>query len=254
MKPRPIVAGNWKLNKGPAEARAFGEALAGRLGDVPRSKVDVIVAPPFVSLPALKPQGFFSGAQDVYWEDKGAFTGEVSPAMLKEIGVDYCIVGHSERRQLFGETDRTVNLKVSALLAKGIRPILCVGEKLEERKAGIMYNVVRFQLSAGLFDVSIKNPEDIVVAYEPVWAIGTGNVATPQQAEDMHEVIRQSLEKRFGIDDGGRIRILYGGSVNGDNIEGLMDKDQINGALVGGVSLDLDKFISIINLIAKREK
>ncbi len=254
VKPRPLIAGNWKLNKGPAEARAFGDALAARLGGIPGGKVDIVVAPPFVSLPALTARGFFTGAQDVYWEDKGAFTGEVSAAMLRELGVEYCIVGHSERRQFFGETDRTVNLKAASLLAKGIRPVLCVGERAEERKAGIMFNVVQFQLNAGLFDIGIKDPGDIVIAYEPVWAIGTGNVATPQQAEDMHEEIRRFLEKRFGVDTGCRIRILYGGSVNENNIEGLMDMDHINGALIGGVSLDLDKFLSIINLIVKREK
>ena len=143
---------------------------------------------------------------------------------------------------------------VPALLKKKLRPIICIGERTEDRKAGVMYNVARFQLAAALFDVEIRDPGDIVVAYEPVWAIGTGNVATPQQAEDMHEVIRQSLEKHFGIDTGSRVRILYGGSVNEDNIEGLIDKDQINGALIGGVSLDLDKFLSIINSIEKRER
>ncbi len=253
MKPRFVVAGNWKLNKGPAETEAFSAALSERITPALAGKLDIVVAPPFVSLPALKAQGFSIGAQDVYWEDRGAFTGEVSAPMLKELGVTYCIVGHSERRLYFHETDRTVNLKACALLRHGIRPIVCVGERTEERKAGIMYNVIRFQLSAALFDVAIKDPADIVVAYEPVWAIGTGNVATPQQAEDMHEVIRQTLEKLFGMDTGDRIRILYGGSVNEENIRGLADKDQINGALIGGVSLDLEKFLSIINLIAKKE-
>ena len=254
VKPKYIIAGNWKLNKGPAEAKAFSGALSKHLAGASLKNTEVVIAPPFVSLPALVADGFSIGAQDVYWEDKGAFTGEVSVAMLKELGVEYCIVGHSERRQFFHETDRTVNLKVSALLKKNIRPIICIGERLEDRKAGVMYNVVRFQLAAALFDVEIRDPGDIVLAYEPVWAIGTGNVATPQQAEDMHEVIRQSLEKHFGIDTGCRIRILYGGSVNEDNIEGLIDKDQINGALIGGVSLDLDKFLSIINHIEKRER
>jgi triosephosphate isomerase len=254
VKPKYIVAGNWKLNKGPAEARAFSEGLSKHLRSAPVKNVDVIIAPPFVSLSALKADGFFIGAQDVYWEDKGAFTGEVSAAMLKELGAAYCIVGHSERRLYFHETDRAVNLKTAALLKNRIRPIVCVGERSEERKAGQMYNVVRFQLSAALFDVQIENPDDIAVAYEPVWAIGTGNVATPQQAEDMHEIIRQSLEKRFGIDIAGKIRILYGGSVNEVNIAGLIDKEQINGALIGGVSLDLDKFLSIINSISQRER
>ncbi len=254
MKPKYIVAGNWKLNKGPAEARSFSEGLSKHLGNAPVKNVDIIIAPPFVSLSALKADGFFIGAQDVYWEDKGAFTGEVSAAMLKELGAAYCIVGHSERRMYFHETDRTVNLKTAALLKNRIRPIVCVGERSEERKAGQMYNVVRFQLSAALFDVQIENPDDLAVAYEPVWAIGTGNVATPQQAEDMHEIIRQSLEKRFGIDIAGKIRILYGGSVNDANIAGLIDKEQINGALIGGVSLDLDKFLSIINSISQRER
>ncbi len=253
-KPKYIIAGNWKLNKGPAEARAFSDGLSKYLGNASIKNVDVIIAPPFVSLSAVKADGFFISAQDVYWEDKGAFTGEISVPMLKELGVTYCIIGHSERRQYFNETDRMVNLKASALLRNKIRPILCVGERLEERKTGIMYNVVKFQLSAALFDLQIRDSDDLAIAYEPVWAIGTGNVATPQQAEDMHEIIRQSLEKHFGIGIGSRIRILYGGSVNTDNIAGLIEKDQIDGALIGGVSLDLDKFLSILNSISKRER
>lgn len=252
-KPKYIIAGNWKLNKGPSETKNFCEQLSFKLKDINLDSVEVVVAPPFVSLPSVKANGFYLCAQDVFWEENGAFTGEVSASMLKEIGVNYCIVGHSERRQFFFETDRTVNLKAIALLKNNIRSIICIGERLDERKAGLMYNVVKFQLSAALFDLQIKTPDDIVIAYEPVWAIGTGNVATPQQAEDMHEVIRKLLEKQFGVELGSKIRILYGGSVSPDNISGLIEKEQINGALIGGASLDLDKFISIIRKVSGKE-
>ncbi|MGC8580228.1 MAG: triose-phosphate isomerase [bacterium] len=253
LKPKYIIAGNWKLNKGPAEAKTFCETLSDRLKGISLTNVKVVVAPPFVSLTGIKPDGFSLCAQDVFWEDNGAFTGEVSASMLKEIGVEYCIIGHSERRQFFHEIDRTVNLKAIALLKNRIKPIICIGERFEERKTGLMYNVVKFQLASALFDIQIKDPDDIVIAYEPVWAIGTGNVATPQQAEDMHEVIRKSLEKQFGVEIGSKIRILYGGSVSPDNIAGLVEKEQINGALIGGASLDLDKFISIIKYVSKKE-
>lgn len=258
MKPKYIIAGNWKLNKSASEAGTFIRKLSEKLTNKMTERVNVVVAPPFTSLPSAflekRAQGLHIAAQDVYWEDRGAFTGEVSAPMLKELGVQYCIVGHSERRMYFNETDRTVNQKVCALLRNGIKPIICVGEKSEERKSGIMHNVVRFQLSAALFDAEIKDPDELAIAYEPVWAIGTGNVATPQQAEDMHETIRRSLGKHCGIDIGCNVRILYGGSVNTDNIAGLIAKDEINGALIGGVSLDLEKFLSIISYISEKEK
>lgn len=258
MKPKYIIAGNWKLNKGASEAGTFIKKLSEKLADKMSGHADVIVAPPFTSLPSAlsekKADGLYIAAQNVYWEDKGAFTGEISASMLKELGVQYCIVGHSERRLYFQETDRTVNLKTCALLRNGIKPIVCVGERSEDRKAGIMQNVVKFQLASALFDVEINDPDEMVVAYEPVWAIGTGTVATPLQAEDMHEIIRKSLEKHFGVDIGCRIRILYGGSVNTDNIAGLIEKDNINGALIGGVSLDLEKFISILTHISQKER
>ncbi len=254
MKPKYVIAGNWKLNKGPSETSVFVRDLSDQLTHEVKNSIDIIVAPPFTSLPFAKASGIYIGAQDVHWEDKGAFTGEVSAPMLKELGVQYCIVGHSERRLYFNETDRMINLKTCTLMRNGIKPIVCVGERLEERKAGLMNNVVRFQLSAALFDVEIKRPDDLVIAYEPVWAIGTGDVATPQQAEDMHEVIRQYLEKHFGINTGSEVRILYGGSVNTDNIAGLIEKDEINGALIGGVSLDLAKFISIIKTVTEKER
>jgi triosephosphate isomerase (TIM) len=257
MKPKYIIAGNWKLNKGASETGIFIKKLSEKLTNKMTERTRVIVAPPFTSLPSAfsekRTEGLSIAAQDVYWEDNGAYTGEVSAPMLKELGVQYCIVGHSERRLYFNETDRTVNQKVKALLRNGIKPILCVGEKSEERKSGTMHNVIKFQLSSALFDTEINDPDDLVIAYEPVWAIGTGNVATPQQAEDMHETIRRSLEKRCGIDTGCKVRILYGGSVNTDNIAGLIAKDAINGALIGGVSLDLEKFLSIISFIAEKE-
>ncbi len=256
MKPRYFVAGNWKLNKGAAESATFMKALSGALPAGAARDIDVVIAPPFTSLPAALgpgPKDVSLAAQDVFWEDRGAFTGEVSASMLRELGVRYCIVGHSERRLYFQETDRMVNLKTCALLRNGIRPIVCVGERSDDRRAGTMQSVVKFQLSSALFDVSIKGPDELVIAYEPVWAIGTGNVATPRQAEDMHEIIRRTLEKCFGVDIGSRVRILYGGSVNTDNIGGLVDMDNINGALIGGVSLDLDKFIRIITLISQKE-
>lgn len=254
MKPKSLIVGNWKLNKGPSETKAFVEGLTGRLTADIKKKIDIVIAPPFTSLAAAQADGISVAAQNVYWEDRGAFTGEVSAPILRELGVRYCIVGHSERRMIFNETDRMINLKAGALMKNGIRPIICVGERMDERKAGQMNSVVKFQLSAALFDIAVERPDDIVIAYEPVWAIGTGHVATPQQAEDMHEVIRRHLEKFLGIHTGNKIRILYGGSVGPDNIAGLVEKDEMNGALVGGASLDLEKFISIIQTVEEKER
>lgn len=253
MKPKPLIAGNWKLNKGPSEAHAFSKALSEGISTVVSQKIDIIIAPPFVSLSQAKGNGFYLAAQNVYWEEKGAFTGEISSSMLKELGVSYCIVGHSERRLYFNETDRMINLKAQALIDSRLIPVVCIGEKMEDRKKGVTNEFVTFQLSSALFGLTIKNPDELVIAYEPVWAIGTGVVATPEQAQAVHETIRGYLNERFGRDTGSNIRILYGGSVNQDNIAGLIKQKDINGALIGGASLDLKVFLNIIDQVYKKE-
>jgi triosephosphate isomerase len=222
-----LIAGNWKMFKGPAEARAFFE------GFEPPAGVDVVLCPPFVSLGAAVETGHTIYAQNVHWEESGAYTGEVSPAMLLELGVHGSLVGHSERRQLFGETDETVARRASAALDVGLGVIACVGETLEQRESGDTELVLKIQVEAIAF--AAGEHDRLVLAYEPVWAIGTGKTATPELAEEAHEFIKGLLDRP----------VLYGGSVKPENAAELMSRPSVDGALVGGASLDPDSFAAI---------
>jgi triosephosphate isomerase len=244
---RPILVANWKMHKKRGEALDFVRELLPRLGDF--AGVDAVIAPPFTALEAVgnalagSPVGL--AAQNVSPEDQGAFTGEIAPGMLADLGCAYAIVGHSERRALFGEGDEVVARKAEALLRHDIRAIVCVGETLEEREAGGTFEVVGTQLEGSLARVAEKDAERVVIAYEPVWAIGTGKTATPASAQEVHAVIRERLAKRFG-DAASQIRIQYGGSVKPENIYDLMAQPEIDGALVGGASLDPQSFARIV--------
>ena len=244
---KPLIAGNWKMYKTPEESVAFVTDLIGHLGN--RDDREVLVCPPFTSLPRVAPLCASSpvalGAQNCATEEDGAYTGEISAGMLKHIPVQYVICGHSERRNIFGETDAVVNRKVVRVTENGMCPILCVGEKLEEREANRTFQVVDTQLTGSLKNV---HPEGrtLVIAYEPVWAIGTGRNATPPQAEEVHVFIREWLKKNCSPVAAEEIRILYGGSVKPDNIDSLMAMRNIDGALVGGASLKTDSFLRII--------
>ncbi|HET6440092.1 MAG TPA: triose-phosphate isomerase [Anaeromyxobacter sp.] len=244
-----FVCGNWKMHKTVAESLALVKELAGGLGEA-AGKVQVAVAPPFTALKAVGEGLARSGpielsAQDVHWEKQGAFTGEVSVTMLADLGCRHCIVGHSERRQFFGETDETVRKKTAALLAGGIAPIVCVGETLAEREAGRTLEVVDRQVRQGLAGLSGEQLGKITVAYEPVWAIGTGKTATTAQAQEVHATIRTILRELAGtVADS--MRIQYGGSVKPDNARDLMSQPDVDGALVGGASLKAPDFLAIV--------
>ncbi|MBC7342315.1 MAG: triose-phosphate isomerase [Clostridia bacterium] len=246
---RPLIAGNWKMHNTINEARALLTAL---LPQVRGSRCQVVVCPPFTCLAAVAELCAGSevgvGAQDVFWEEKGAFTGEISPPMLKEAGCSHVIIGHSERRQYFGETDLNVNRKAKAALQHGLVPIICVGETLEEREAGVTKEICRRQLEGALQGVTAAQAEAVVVAYEPVWAIGTGRSASAADAQEVIAYIRELLSGRFGKQVAAKVRILYGGSVKPENTAELMAKPDIDGALVGGASLDASSFASIIKL------
>ncbi len=241
---RPLIAANWKMHMTLDEASALAEDIVEGCRDI--RDADIVLAPPFTALAKVRKEVRESsirlGAQDLYWEEKGAFTGEVSPVMLKDAGCDYVIVAHSERRQLFGETDKCANRKVLAALTHELIPILCVGETDAERDRGVTYVVVDRQVKEALKDVAETQLETIVVAYEPIWAIGTGRTATPAQAEEVHQSIRGQLAKLFSADAADQVRILYGGSVKPDNVDDLMAEADIDGALVGGASLKADSF------------
>ena len=244
----PFMAGNWKMNKTTGEAidlvRELKAAISGVKG------VEVAVAPPFTALYAvckeLEGSSIRLAAQNLYWEEKGAFTGEVSPLMLKEVGCHYVIIGHSERRQFFGETDETVNRRIKAALAQGLKVIFCIGETLKEKEEGKTFSVIERQVEDGLKNLSDKEMKNIVIAYEPVWAIGTGKTATPGQAEEVHRFIRGKIEKLYSREVSEEIRIQYGGSVTPENIKGLMEQANIDGALVGGASLKAEPFSKIV--------
>ena len=248
---RPLISGNWKMHHNHFEAIQTVQKLSYNLTKEDTDAVDVSVHPPFTDLRSVQtvieadkmPIGL--GAQNVHWESEGAFTGEISPGMLAKLSVSYVIVGHSERRAMFGDTDEVVNRKAKAVLAAEMRPVVCVGESLEQREAGEALDVVAGQLAGSLAGISIEDPEAIVVAYEPVWAIGTGRSATPDDAAEVTDAIRADLVERWG-EAGEGVRILYGGSVNQGNIAGFMAKRTIDGALVGGASLDPDKFAGVI--------
>jgi triosephosphate isomerase len=248
MKRMPFIAGNWKMNKTVAEAVGLVRQLKVSLLGV--SGVEVAVAPPFTALYAVRRELEGSpiqvAAQNLFWEEKGAFTGEVAPPMLKEVGCRYVILGHSERRQFFGETDETVNRKIKASLNHDLKGIFCVGESLQEREAGKAFAVIERQLTGGLKDIPREEMRSIVMAYEPVWAIGTGKTAAPEQAEEIHRFIRKKLEELFSREIAAGVRIQYGGSVTPENVKGLMEQENIDGALVGGASLKSETFSRIV--------
>ena len=244
----PIVAGNWKMHKLPDEAVALCQALIPRLGEFHNR--EVVVCPPFTALAsvakALEGTGVALGAQNVFHEPSGAYTGEIAPPMLKALGVKYVILGHSERRQYFGETDELVNKKIKAALEHGLTPIVCVGETLEQREAGITESFVKGQVEAAFSGILADDAKQLVVAYEPIWAIGTGKTATSQQANQVIAVIRKALESLYDGATAAAIRIQYGGSVKADNMAELMQQPEIDGALVGGASLDAESFARIV--------
>lgn len=243
-----IIAGNWKLNKNSKEAVDLVNEIKAKCAKI--TKVDIVVCPVFTVLSkvseALKGTNIGLGAQDLYWQDSGAFTGEVSAPLLKDAGCQYVIIGHSERRQFFSETNETVNNKVKAALAHGLIPIVCVGENLQERESGRTFDVVKDHVENSLRGFSAAEMSKMVIAYEPVWAIGTGKTATPDQAQEVHGFIRKLLEKMHGKTVAETIRIQYGGSVKAENTKELILKPDIDGALVGGASLKADSFVGII--------
>ncbi len=248
-----IIAGNWKMNKNLQESMDLANSLKKELSGV--KDIEMVLCPPFTSLGAvaevIKGTGIKLGAQDCYWEKEGAFTGEVSIGMLKSVGCAYCIVGHSERRQFFGETNLTVNKKAKALLKEGVMPIVCVGEKLEERKADKAFDVVKDHVVNSLAGLSKEDMLKTVIAYEPVWAIGTGVNATKEQAQEIHKYIRGLLKEMYDAQVAEGVRIQYGGSVKPDNIKELISQGDVDGALVGGASLKSDSFSQIVRNSSK---
>lgn len=248
----PIIAGNWKMHKDHLEAIQLVQRLAYHLDEKDYDGQEIVVCPSFIALRSIQTLidsdklPIAVGAQNCHHETEGAFTGEVSPTMLARLDVDYVICGHSERRALFAETDAVVNAKVKAVQAQEMRPILCVGESLEERRADRAQEVVTSQLRGSLDGVRIADPEALVVAYEPVWAIGTGETATKEDAQEMCAAIRSELASLYGQDTADAVRIQYGGSVKPGNVRDLMSQDDIDGALVGGASLNSDDFALIV--------
>ncbi|GBG57861.1 triosephosphate isomerase [Sporomusaceae bacterium FL31] len=245
---KPILAGNWKMHKTVTEAVALAQELGKLTADA--KDVDIVVCPTFTSLfvvrEALSGTNIKLGAQNMHWEKQGAFTGEISPGMLKDVGCQYVIIGHSERRQYFAETDQTVNHKLKAAFANEITPIFCVGETLEQRESGTTEAVVCDQVRAGLAGLSAEQVASMVIAYEPIWAIGTGRTASADDANAVCRFIRITVAKLFGQDSADKVRIQYGGSVKADNIAELMAKSDIDGALVGGAALDAVGFSKIV--------
>jgi triosephosphate isomerase len=244
---RPFIAANWKMNKSTSETREFVGRFFPEVKEV--SDVDVVLAPPFTSLTtasevlkSLANTNIMLAAQNVFYEEKGAYTGEISPPMLTDAGCRYVIVGHSERRQYFKETDEIVNRKIKAAQKGGLGVIFCIGESLEEREAGKTFDILEREMNQGLDGADIEN---IVIAYEPIWAIGTGKTATPEQAQEVHAFIREKLKIKYG-NKSGDIRIIYGGSVTPENVDSLMACPDVDGALVGGASLKVDGFVRIV--------
>jgi triosephosphate isomerase len=246
---RRVIAGNWKMYKTTAGTRAFFTTFSPFIAEA--NHCDIVVAPPFPDIPAAvestKNTKISIAGQNLYWEKEGAFTGEVSAPMLKEAGCRYVIIGHSERRHIFGETDEMVAKKTRAALAGGLTPIVCVGETLAERESGHTERVCELQLSNGPGSLTAEEFSRILMAYEPVWAIGTGRTATPEIAAASHRYLRQCVAKRFSPEHAAALRILYGGSVKPDNIQGLMAQEELDGALVGGASLDPQSFAAIVS-------
>ena len=245
---KPILAGNWKMNLTTQAAVELVTAIKRELND--STEVDIVVCPVYTVLDTvhdvLMESNIKLGAQNLYWEDAGAFTGEISAPLLKDVGVQYVIIGHSERRQYFGETNETVNKKIKAALSHDLSPIVCVGEVLAERESGQTQDVVKTQLAGSLAGLSSEQISRLVIAYEPVWAIGTGKTATPQQAQEVHAFIRQWIKANFNEEIAANLRIQYGGSVKPSNVKDLMTEEDIDGGLVGGASLKSDSFIELV--------
>jgi triosephosphate isomerase (TIM) len=248
MARKKLIAANWKMYKTPDEAYGFFRDFLPLVANHDRD--EIVVCPPYIDLcaavDAVKGSKVAIGAQNLYWEKEGAYTGEVCPGMLLAVGCTHAIIGHSERRQYFGETDDMVNFKLKAALEAGITPIVCVGEVSEEREAGLTEDVLRRQCLRAFHAISGKKASKLVVAYEPVWAIGTGKTATPQLAAEAHSLIRGEAMKAFGAELADNLRILYGGSVKPENAKALMSEEEIDGALVGGASLDPKSFAAIV--------
>ena len=247
---KPIIAGNWKMNKTPSEARELVSALVPLVQD---AKCDVVVCTPAVDFAAvsevIKGTNIKLGAENMHWKESGAYTGELSAAMLKESGVEYVILGHSERRQYFGETDATVNQRVLAAVKAGLTPIICVGEKKDEREAGYTTALVPYQTQIALSGLTADEVKNVVIAYEPVWAIGTGLTATDEQANETIGVIREAVRAAYG-DAADDVRIQYGGSMNPKNCKGLMAQPEIDGGLIGGASLKAEDFSKVVHFDA----
>ena len=245
---KPIIAGNWKMNMTPSQAKELVTDLIPLVKD---AACDVVVCPPYVDIALVaelvKGTNIQVGAQNIHWAEKGAFTGEISAAMLKEAGAAYAIIGHSERRQYFGETDATVNSRTKAALAAGIVPIICVGESLEQRENGETDAVVSGQVKADLADIPGEAVAGLVIAYEPIWAIGTGKTATDEQANETIGLIRETIASLYGQAVADQVRIQYGGSMNPKNVKGLMAQAQIDGGLIGGASLKAADFAQVVN-------
>lgn len=242
-----MAAGNWKMNKTPSEAVEFVNGLKGL---VVGADSEVVIGVPFVSIPgainAAKGTSIKVAAQNVHWEASGAYTGEISCGMLKELGVDYVIIGHSERREYFGETNEMINKKARVIIDSGMQPIICCGETLTQREQGVTAEHVRYQIKVALLGLSAQEVSNLVIAYEPIWAIGTGKTATDEQAEEVCAIIRQLIVELYGNDVAEKTRVLYGGSVNAGNAKALFAMPNIDGGLVGGASLKLDAFEKII--------
>lgn len=245
---KPIIAGNWKMHKTIDEALELVNQIK---DEVSKTDVEVVVCCPFIALSevkkALAGSNLKLGAQNMHWENEGAFTGEISAKMLRSIGVDYVIIGHSERRQYFNETDEIVNKKVIKALETGLKPIVCVGETLEERESNETFDVIKKQILAAFENVEGMDMAKVVVAYEPIWAIGTGKTASSTEANEVISYIRSLIEEKYGVDVSEKVRIQYGGSVKGSNATEIMNERDIDGALVGGASLKADEFLEIVN-------
>lgn len=248
---KPIIAGNWKMNKTAAEAKSFGEAVKNKLPE--SSKVDAVIGSPALFLQELTElaQGtdLKIAAQNCFWENEGAYTGETSPAALSDLGVDYVIIGHSERREYFHETDEEINKKAKAIFSNGMIPIICCGETLEQKEEGITKEWIAGQIKGALKDLTPGQVSSLVIAYEPIWAIGTGKSSNAEDADETCGVVRQTVADLFGQDVANSVRIQYGGSVKPENIKDYMAKENIDGALVGGASLQADSFLALLEAV-----
>lgn len=248
MSRKVVIAGNWKMNKTGAEGKAFVEEFIPKVKDI--NNVEIVVCPTYTALEAVveaaKGSNVKVGSQNIHWAESGAFTGEISAEMLKAIGVEYVIIGHSERRQYFGETDATVNQRIKAALAANLKTMFCIGEVLEDRESGNTNSILDVQIRNGLVDITASDMDSIIVAYEPVWAIGTGKTATPEMAEETHAFVRSVLVDMFGQEVADKVRIQYGGSMKAANSAELVGQENIDGGLIGGAALEAESFYQLI--------